>query len=70
MIPTMTEAYEKAIKVINSCKNEVQLEGAFNYCNNFKTQFTILGGDEILINIYHKDLLSHLSNMIGETYRN
>lgn len=28
-------AFKKAIKVINSCENQVHLEGARNYINNF-----------------------------------
>lgn len=28
-------SYKKALKVIDSCKNEYHIEGAKKYCNNF-----------------------------------
>ena len=31
----LTTSYRKALKVIDSCENEVQLEGAKKYINNF-----------------------------------
>lgn len=31
----LTTSYKKALKVIDSCENEVQLEGAKKYINNF-----------------------------------
>lgn len=31
----LTTTYKKALKVIDSCENEVQLEGAKKYINNF-----------------------------------
>ena len=31
----LTTSYKKALKVIDSCENETQLEGAKRYINNF-----------------------------------
>ena len=57
---TMIDSYEKAIKVIDSCKNETHLEGAIRYCDNFKSQFTRFGSDETLIQIYYTDLIDRV----------
>jgi hypothetical protein len=35
----MKEAYIKAIKVINSCKNYLQVLAAYNYIHNFRVLF-------------------------------
>lgn len=66
----LNDVYEKAIKVIDSCDNEVQLAGAINYCNLFKNQFIKNGGDEVLVEIYHRDLIKHLNKRINENYGN
>lgn len=29
------DAYKKALRVVDSCKNETHLKGAFNYLHNF-----------------------------------
>jgi hypothetical protein len=66
----MTDVYEKAVKVIDSCENQTHLDGAINYCNNFKNQFTKMGYDDVLIGIYYKKLMEQLSDKISETYIN
>lgn len=35
----LTSSYKKALKVIDSCENETQLEGAKKYINNFFLYF-------------------------------
>lgn len=67
---SILDTYEKAIKVIDSCQNEDHINGAINYCNNFKTQFTKMGGDDVLINIYYNDLMKQISDKIYETNQN
>lgn len=64
------DVYEKAMKVIDSCDNEIQMKGAINYCNLFKDQFIKMGSDELLINIYHSNLIKHASYRINETVGN
>lgn len=64
------DVYEKAMKVIDSCDNELHLAGAINYCNLFKEQFIKNGGDEVLVEIYHKNLIKHLNGRIDEDYGN
>lgn len=64
------DVYEKAIKVIDSCSNEIQMEGAINYCHLFKNQFTKNGSDELMVNIYYTNLMNHVNNRIDENYRN
>ena len=64
---SILDTYEKAIRVIDSCQNEIHIKGAINYCNNFKTQFTKMGGDDVLINIYYNDLMKQISDKIYET---
>ena len=67
---SILDTYEKAIKVIDSCQNEDHINGAINYCNNFKSQFTKLGGDELLIDIYYNQLMGQISDKIDETLPN
>lgn len=64
------EVYKKAIRVIDSCDNEIQMAGAVNYCNLFKDQYLKTGGDELLVKIYHNNLIEHLNTRINENYRN
>jgi len=67
---SILETYEKAIKVIDSCQNEIHLDVAINYCNNFKNQFTKLGGDDVLIGIYYNELMDLIAEKLNETYSN
>ena len=62
-------SYEKAMKVIDSCENDIQMKGAITYCHLFKDQFIRLGGDETLINVYHSNLIKHINYKINESYR-
>jgi len=39
-----TSAYTKAVWVIESCENKVQLDNAKRYCNNFFQHFSKPGG--------------------------
>jgi hypothetical protein len=64
------DVYEKAMKVIDSCDNELHLVGAINYCNLFKDQFIKNGGDEVMVKIYHRNLINHLNYRINENYGN
>jgi hypothetical protein len=64
------DVYEKAMKVIDSCDNELHLVGAINYCNLFKDQFIKNGGDEVMVEIYHRNLINHLNYRINENYGN
>lgn len=67
---SILDTYEKAIKVIDSCQNEDHINGAINYCNNFKSQFIKLGGDKLLIGIYYNQLMGQISDKIDETLPN
>ena len=64
------DVYKKAIRVVDSCENEFQMVGAINYCNLFKEQFIKNGGDEMLVKIYHNNLIDHLNQRINENYGN
>lgn len=66
----ISKVYEKAIKVIDSCENEIQMSGAINYCNLFKDQFLKNGHDEMVVNIYHNELIKFVNHRINENYRN
>lgn len=66
----ISKVYEKAIKVIDSCENEEQMSGAINYCNLFKDLFLKKGHDDMIVNIYHKELLKYVDVRINENYRN
>ena len=57
--------YKKGLKVIDSCTNTLQLEGARNYCNNFfkfhsdkllktKTGFTTYLTDDLIGKMYSR----------------
>lgn len=62
------DTYEKAIKVIDSCETDIQMEGAIKYCHLFRSQFIKQGSDETLINIYHSNLLKHINYRINENH--
>lgn len=64
------DVYKKAIRVIDSCDNEIQMVGAVNYCNLFKDQYLKTGGDELLVKIYHSNLIEHLNTRINEDFKN
>lgn len=66
----ISDVYEKAMNVIDSCENEIQMEGAIKYCDLFKNQFIKTGSDELLINIYYKNLLNHINYRINENFGN
>ena len=68
-IMEISEVYEKAIRVIDSCSNEVQMSGAINYCDLFKDQFIRKGHDDVLVHIYHKELIKHVNHRINENYQ-
>jgi hypothetical protein len=65
----ITQVYNKAIRVVDSCENETHLSGAINYCNLFKDQFIKKGHDSVLIQIYHNELLKLIDQRINENYR-
>lgn len=65
----ITQVYNKAIRVVDSCENETQLSGAINYCNLFKDQFIKKGHDSVLVQIYHNELLKLIDQRINENYR-
>jgi hypothetical protein len=65
----ITQVYNKAIRVVDSCENEIQLSGAINYCNLFKDQFIKKGHDSVLVQIYHNELLKLIDQRINENYR-
>jgi hypothetical protein len=65
----ITQVYNKAIRVVDSCENETQLSGAINYCNLFKDQFIKKGHDSMLVQIYHNELLKLIDQRINENYR-
>ena len=57
-VKNVMKAYKKAIKVIDSCENLNQLEGASNYANNFLQYFSKHTNDYISGNgIYEVDSL-------------
>jgi len=41
--PRLTKTYNKTISVIESCKTEIQLEGASRMVKNFKTMYKQVG---------------------------
>lgn len=49
----MKKAYEKAIKVIESCKNSSQITCAYNYIWNFRALFTDIKGCKELTKKLH-----------------
>ena len=65
----ITQVYNKAIRVVDSCENETQLSGAINYCNLFKDQFIKKGHDSVLVGIYYTELLKLIDQRINENYR-
>ena len=44
----LEESYHKTISVIESCKTEKQLEGAFRMINNFKNLYGKVGYPKVL----------------------
>jgi|TARA_A200000159_G_scaffold20226_1_gene16784 hypothetical protein len=52
---------EKAIKVIDSCKNDIHFDGAIRYVDNFKKFSTQKEYDFILTHL-HKKLNSYNGN--------
>ncbi|MDA8940904.1 hypothetical protein N9H34_02080 [bacterium] len=63
----ISQTYEKAIKVIDSCENEEQLKGASNYVTLFKDYFEKLGSDNQLIEIYYSELKSKILSKLDES---
>lgn len=63
----ISQTYEKAVKVIDSCENEEQLKGASNYVTLFKDYFEKLGSDNQLIEIYHSELKSKILSKLDES---
>lgn len=63
-----TEVYKKALRVITSSENEIHLEGARNYCENFKSQYNKLGHDKVLINVYYEALVHHIKERQDELH--
>ena len=64
----LTTSYKKAIKVIDSCENEIQLEGAKKYINNFFLFFAtqkntnvgkLFKVPEIVSSAYQRLLIKH-----------
>ena len=61
----MIFAYRKALKVIDSCTNPIQLKGARNYVNNFFKvysystdqklgPFSLVKADDALVEVYNR----------------
>lgn len=50
--------FEKAIRVIDSCKSDIHFDGAMKYLQNFK-KFGTNKQYEILLNYLHKKLNSN-----------
>ena len=54
-------SYRKALKVIDSCKNEYHLKGARNFCNNFFKHHAKEGPIKLGFTTYITG--QHISNM-------
>ena len=61
----MIYAYKKALRVIDSCTNPIQLKGARNYVNNFfkvysepvnqkLAPFSLVRADDALVEVYNR----------------
>ena len=71
-VPTTNE-YKKALRVIDSCENLVQLKGAKNYINNFfkyhsteirSNTVAIVSVDDMIHKMYSRLLLKHAEKSV------
>ena len=71
-LPTPSN-YKKALKVIESCENHIQLKGAKNYINNFfkfhstevsSNTVPIFSVDDIVHKMYQRLLIKHAEKSV------
>ena len=53
---SLAESFEKTILVIESCNNEVQLEGASRMVKNFKKLYGKFGYSKLLLYVLNRKL--------------
>lgn len=63
------DTYKKAIKVVDSCKNPIHLEGAKNYINNFFKFYSvntnnIFTADDSIHRMYQRLLIKHAEKSV------
>lgn len=71
-VPTTAE-FKKALRVINSCENHIQLKGAKKYINNFFSYHSsevssntvdIFSVDEMVHRMYQRLLIKHAEKSV------
>tara|TARA_B110000444_G_scaffold261529_1_gene314721 strand:+ start:8233 stop:8433 length:201 start_codon:yes stop_codon:yes gene_type:complete len=63
---SLNKTYNKALKVINSCENSIQLIGGINYCHIFKNYCDKMGMEPLLTKIYYDRLIDIANDKINE----
>tara|TARA_R110001606_G_scaffold352696_1_gene503117 strand:- start:12608 stop:12808 length:201 start_codon:yes stop_codon:yes gene_type:complete len=63
---SLNKTYNKALKVINSCENSIQLYGGINYCHIFKNYCDKMGMEPLLTKIYYDRLIDIANDKINE----
>ena len=72
IVPTTAE-FKKALRVINSCENHIQLKGAKKYINNFfkyhsaevsSNTVNVFSVDEVIHKMYQRLLIKHAEKSV------